>query len=365
MKVPFVSFETMHEEIKDEIYQEFDRVYTSNWFIQGDSLKQFEENYAEFCGAKYCVGTGNGLEALRLVLEAYGIGEGDEVIVPANTFIATALAVTYTGAKLILVEPDEETFTIAPAKIEEKITDKTKAFMAVHLYGQAADMDAICEIAKKHNVKVIEDAAQAQGALYRGKRVGALGDAAGFSFYPGKNLGALGDAGAVTTNDKELADKVRMLGNYGSDYKYHHIYKGTNSRLDEMQAAFLNVKLKRLDKWNAYRRQIADLYEAGITNPKIRKPQVAEYAEPVWHLYAVRTEERDALAEYLKEKGIGTTIHYPYPIHLHEAYRDLNIAKGSFPISEKIADTELSLPMYYGISREQVQYVIDVINNWQ
>lgn len=364
MKVPFVSFEAMHEEIKEDIYKAFDRVYTSNWFIQGNALKEFEDNYAAYCGAKYCIGVGNGLEALRIVLEAYGIGEGDEVIVPANTFIATALAVTYTGAKLVLVEPNEETHTIDPTKIEEKITERTKVIMAVHLYGQAADMDAICAIAKKYDIKVIEDAAQAQGALYKGKRVGSLGDAAGFSFYPGKNLGALGDAGAVTTNDKELAEKVRILGNYGSDYKYHHIYKGTNSRLDEMQAAFLNVKLAHLDKWNAYRRKVAAMYEEGITNPKIIKPKTAEYAEHVFHLYAIRTEDRDALAEYLKEHEIGTTVHYPYPIHLHEAYKDLQIPKGSFPIAESIAKTELSLPLYYGITDEQVQYVIDVINKW-
>lgn len=286
------------------------------------------------------------------------------MIVPANTFIATALAVTYTGATMVLVEPDEKAFTIDVTKIEEKITDKTKAIMAVHLYGQTADMDVVCALAKKYNLKVIEDAAQSQGALYKGKRAGGLGDAAGFSFYPGKNLGALGDAGAITTNDKELADKVRALGNYGSDYKYHHIYKGTNSRLDEMQAAFLTIKLDYLDKWNAYRQNVAEMYEKGITNPKIIKPQIMDYAEPVWHLYAVRTENRDGFAEYLKEHGIGTTIHYPSPIHLQVAYEDLNIGKGSFPIAEKISETELSLPMYYGILDEQVQYVIDVVNQW-
>lgn len=364
MNVPFVSFEAMHKEIKDQMYDAFDRVYTSNWFIQGEHLKRFEEKFAKYCGAKYCVGVGNGLEALRLILEAYGIGEGDEVIVPANTFIATALAVTYTGASIVLVEPDEESFTIDASKIEEKITERTKAIMAVHLYGQAADMDAICQLGEKYGIKVIEDAAQAQGAKYKGKRAGSLGDAAGFSFYPGKNLGALGDAGAVTTNDKELADKVRVLSNYGSDYKYHHIYKGTNSRLDEMQAAFLEIKLDELDKWNTYRRKVAAMYEKGINNSKIKKPAVMDDAEHVWHLYAVRTEDRDGFAQYLKDNGIGTTIHYPNPIHLHVAYEDLNIPKGSFPIAEAISDTELSLPMYYGITDEEVQYVIDVINKW-
>ncbi len=364
MKIPFVSFETMHKEIKEQMYQAFDKVYTSNWFIQGNSVKEFEEKYAAYCGAKYCIGVGNGLEALRLILEGYGIGEGDEVIIPANTFIATALAVTYTGATLVLVEPDEKTFTIDATKIEEKITDKTKAIIAVHLYGQTADMNPICQLATKYNLKVIEDAAQSQGALYKGRRAGSLGDAAGFSFYPGKNLGALGDAGAVTTNDKELADKIRALGNYGSDYKYHHIYKGTNSRLDEMQAAFLTIKLDELDKWNAYRRKVAAMYEKGITNPKIIKPQTMDYAEHVWHLYGVRTEDRDGFAEYLKEHGIGTTIHYPSPIHLQVCYEDLQIARGSYPIAERISDTELSLPMYYGITEEEVQYVIDVVNRW-
>ena len=365
MKIPFVSFEKMHDEIKDELTGKFQQVLAKNWFIQGEELAKFEEEYAAYCGVKYCVGVGNGLDALFLPLKAYGIGTGDEVIVPSNTFIATALAVSYTGATPVFVEPTLESFDIDPARIEEKITDKTKAIMAVHLYGQPAPMDEIMEIAKRHNLKVIEDSAQAHGALYKGKHVGSLGDGAGFSFYPGKNLGALGDAGAFVTNDKELADKVRALSNYGSDYKYHHIYQGNNSRLDEIQAAVLSVKLKNLDRWNENRRKTAQKYLTEIKNEKLILPVEMPYNYHVWHIFAVRTKERDRLEAYLNENGIGTTIHYPTAIHRQKAYKNLGLLEGSYPLAEEIAATELSIPMYYGMTEEQIRYVIDTLNRWR
>ena len=364
MKIPFVSFEVMHKEIESELDQAYKKVIGSNWFIQGKECEEFEKEFAAYCGAKYCIGCGNGLDALYLILRAYEIGEGDEVIVPSNTYIATALAVTYTGAVPIFVEPEENTFNINPSLIEEKITDKTKAIMAVHLYGQPAKMDEIIDIAKKHNIKVIEDAAQAHGATYKGAKIGGLGDAAGFSFYPGKNLGALGDGGAVVTNDKELADKVRALGNYGSDYKYHHIYKGNNSRLDEMQAAFLRVKLNSLDKWNEERNRIARRYLAEINNPKVKLPITCEDMTHVYHIFAVMCEDRDGLEKYLSDNGIGTNKHYPIPMHMQGAYADLNISEGTYPLAEKISAEELSLPMYYGMSEEQITYVIEKINQF-
>lgn len=362
MKVPFNDFHAMQVELKQEMQVAYNRVYERAWYIDGVEKKAFEEAFAAYCGAQHCVGVGNGLEAIRLILQGMHIGAGDEVIVPATTFIATALAVTYVGAKPVLVEVYPDTCTIDPTLIEEKITEKTKAIIAVHLYGQCCDMDAITKIAKKHDLRVIEDAAQAHGALYKGKKSGNLADAAAFSFYPGKNLGALGDAGAITTNEKALAEEIRALSNYGSDVKYHHIYKGTNSRLDELQAAFLSVKLRYLDKWNAYRRYVADEYFKRIENRAIKLPVVADYAEPVWHIYAVFTEQRDMLEKYLNQAGIGTTIHYPIPMHLQDAYADWNIKRGELPIAEKIAATELSLPMYYGITEEQIAYVCEIIN---
>lgn len=362
MNIPFVSFNVMHKEIENELEQAFKNVMQKNWFIQGSECEEFEKEFAEYCGAKYCIGCGNGLDALYLVLRAYGIGEGDEVIVPSNTYIATALAVSYTGALPVFVEPEEESFNINPALIEEKITDKTKAIMAVHLYGQPAKMDEILEIAKKYNLKVIEDSAQAHGATYKGVRTGNLADAAGFSFYPGKNLGALGDGGAVVTNDKELADKVRALGNYGSDYKYHHIYKGNNSRLDEMQAAFLRVKLRELDKWNKERNRIAERYINEIKNPKLKLPVTGSDMTHVYHIFGVLCDDREALEKYLADCGIGTNKHYPIPMHMQGAYADLNIPEGTYPIAEKISATELSLPMYYGMSEEEISYVIEKLN---
>lgn len=364
MKIPFVSFLPMEKELNDEIRGAFERVFTSSWYIEGKEDEAFEQTFAEYCGVSHCVGCGNGLDALMLSLKALGVGAGDEVIVPSNTYIATALAVTYVGAAPVFVEPDIDTFLIDPALIEAKITDKTKAIMPVHLYGQACDMDPIMEIAKKHGLFVVEDCAQAHGATYKGRKVGSFGDAAGFSFYPGKNLGALGDAGAALTNSKELADKIRALGNYGSDYKYHHIYQGNNSRLDEMQAAFLSAKLPLLDKMNEERRRIAKMYSEGIDNPKVITPVVREECVPVWHIYGVRCNERDALEKHLNDRGIGTNKHYPIPMHMQECYKELGISEGALPVAEEISATELSLPMYYGMTDEQVRYVIDAINEF-
>lgn len=364
MKIPFVSFLPMEKELNKELRDAFDRVLTRSWYIEGIEDKTFEKAFAEYCGVKYCVGVGNGLDALMLALKALGIGEGDQVIVPSNTYIATALAVTYVGATPVFVEPNIKTFNINPDLIETAITEKTKAIMPVHLYGQACDMDPIMEMAKKYQLKVVEDCAQAHGATYKGQKVGTFGDAAGFSFYPGKNLGALGDAGAVVTPNIELANKIRALGNYGSDYKYHHIYKGNNSRLDEMQAAFLAVKLPHLEKMNAERRRIAKLYTEKIKNPKVVIPYVIPECVPVWHIYGIRCTERDALEKYLNEKGIGTNKHYPIPMHIQECYKDLDIPQGALPIAEEISSTELSLPMYYGMTDEEIQYVIDVINEF-
>ncbi|MCR5202182.1 MAG: DegT/DnrJ/EryC1/StrS family aminotransferase [Lachnospiraceae bacterium] len=375
MNIPFVSFTPMEKELHSDIENAFKRVFERSWYIGGAENEAFEEAFSEYCNTGYCVGVGNGLDALMLSLKAFNIGEGDEVIVPSNTFIATALAVTYTGATPVFVEPDINTYNINPNLIEEKITDKTKAIIPVHLYGEAADMKPILKIAGKYNLKVIEDCAQAHGATYGGERVGSFGDVGAFSFYPGKNLGALGDGGAIVTDDKALADKIRALGNYGSDYKYHHIYKGNNSRLDELHAAFLNAKLPHLDRMNEERGKIAKAYYEGIKNSKIILPGIhasitnaeGSVSKPVWHIYAVRTRsgaEREALEKYLSNKGIGTNKHYPIPIHLQECYKDLGFKKGDFPIAEEISATELSLPMYYGLKDEEVKYVIDAINKF-
>lgn len=364
MEVPFVSFKPMEKELDKELRDAFDRVYTNSWYIEGKEDEVFEKAFASYIGTNYCVGCGNGLDALLLLLKALNIKEGDEVIVPSNTYIATALAVSYAGAKPIFVEPDISTYNIDSSKIEEKITSKTKAIMPVHLYGQPCDMDPIMEIAKKYKLFVIEDCAQAHGATYKGKKIGTFGDGAAFSFYPGKNLGALGDAGAAVTNNKELADRVRALGNYGSDYKYHHIYKGNNSRLDELQAAFLSAKLPHLDQMNEERRRIAKRYSTEINNPLIILPKIIGNVEEVWHIYAIRCKRRDELEKYLNDAEISTNKHYPIPIHMQGAYSDMNLEKGSYPIAEEISDTELSLPMYYGMTEEQISYVIEKINEF-
>lgn len=365
MKIPFASFEKMHSELRNELDQAYSRVLDSNYFIQGEECRKFEEKFADYCGVKYCIGVGNGLDALTLILRALNIGSDDEVIVPSNTYIATALAISNVGALPVFVEPAISTFNIDVNKIEDKITSKTKAIIAVHLQGRPADMDTINEIAEKYDLKVIEDAAQAHGAKYKGRKVGSLGAAAGFSFYPGKNLGALGDGGCVTTNDKKIADKVRALGNYGSDYKYHHIYKGVNSRLDELQAAFLSVKLNNLDKWNSERRRIAKRYINEINNPNIILPlSTDDEYEHIYHVFVIRCKKRNELETYLNSAGIGTVKHYPIPMHLQGAYKELGIPQGALPISEEISNTVLSIPMYYGMTDEQVSFVIDTINSF-
>ena len=364
MKIPFVTFLPMEKELHRELREASERVFARSWYIGGAEDEAFEKAFAAYCGTKYCVGVGNGLDALMLILKALGIGEGDEVIVPSHTYIATALAVTYAGAKPVFAEPDPRTFNLNPELIETAVTEKTKAVIPVHLYGQVCDMDPIMEVSKKHGLKVVEDCAQAHGATYRGRKAGTFGDAAGFSFYPGKNLGALGDAGAVVTDDPELAEKVRALGNYGSDYKYHHIYRGHNSRLDELQAAFLLAKLPHLDRMNEDRRRTAAKYTAEIRNPKVTVPYVMPECEPVWHIFGIRCAERDALERHLNGKGIGTNRHYPIPMHLQECYRDLGFGKGAFPVAEEISATELSIPMYYGMTDEEIQYVADAINEF-
>lgn len=366
MRVEFCSFRPMHDEIRKELDEAYKRVMDNSYFIHGKECELFEKEFAEYCGAKYCVGVATGLDAIYLILKALNIGNGDEVIVPSNTFIATALAVSYVGATPIFVEPEIDNYNIDVSKIEEKITNKTKAIIAVHLQGRAADMDAINEIAKKHGLKVIEDAAQAHGAKYKGKRVGTLSDAAAFSFYPGKNLGALGDAGCIVTNNKDIADMVRALGNYGSDYKYHHIYKGTNSRLDEIQCAFLRAKLPHLEKWNEFRRNVADRYLKEIKNPLITLPVKSdEVYEHIYHVFVIRCDRRDELEKYLNDNGILTVKHYPIPMHLQQAYSDLGLKEGDLPIAEEISKTVLSIPMFYGMTDEEINYVIEKINQFK
>ena len=364
MNVPFVSFLPMERELDAELRGAFSRVFERSWYIGGSEDERFEKSFADYCGTAHCIGVGNGLDALMLALKALGIGEGDEVIVPSNTYIATALAVTYVGARPVFVEPRLDSFNLNPELIESAITSRTRAIMPVHLYGQACEMDAIMAIARKHGLFVIEDCAQAHGATWKGQRVGSFGDAAGFSFYPGKNLGALGDAGAVVTDNDDIAAKVRALGNYGSDYKYHHIYKGNNSRLDELQAAFLSAKLPHLERMNADRRRISARYSAEIVNPKVHLPMVLTDCVPVWHIFAVRCDERDALETHLNARGIGTNKHYPIPMHLQECYRDLDLVPGALPIAEEISRTELSLPMYYGMTDDEISAVIDAVNSF-
>lgn len=364
MNIPFVSFKPMERELDADLRAAFERVYQRSWYIEGEEDAAFEKAFADYCGVEHCIGCGNGLDALMLALKALGVGAGDEVLVPSNTYIATALAVTYTGATPVFVEPDIRTYNIDPMRLEAALTERTKAVMPVHLYGQSCDMGPIMAFAKKHGLYVVEDCAQAHGATYNGRKIGTFGDAAGFSFYPGKNLGALGDAGATVTNNKTLADKIRALGNYGSDYKYHHVYQGNNSRLDELQAAFLSAKLPHLERMNAERRRIADRYLAEVHNEQIVLPYVLPGTEPVWHIFAVRCQKRDELTAYLAEKGISTNKHYPIPIHLQGAYASLHIPQGALPIAEEISATQLSLPMYYGMTDNEIGYVIDALNGF-
>ncbi|MDW8465856.1 MAG: DegT/DnrJ/EryC1/StrS family aminotransferase [Chloroherpetonaceae bacterium] len=360
-KIPFLSFEAMNAQIRDEIHQAFERVFFSNWYILGREVANFEAEYAKWNQVRFCVGVASGLDALHLSLRALGIGKGDEVIVPSNTYIATVLAVSFVGATPVFVEPRLDTYNIDPERIEEAITPRTKAIMPVHLYGQACEMDRIMDIAKKYGLYVVEDNAQAHGATYNGKLTGSFGIVNGTSFYPGKNLGALGDAGAITTDDEALYRKCQTLRNYGSQKKYYNEIIGYNSRLDELQAAFLSVKLKYLEKWTEERRRIASWYNEALRDvEEIVLPKVAPNATSVWHLYVIRTRRRDELQAHLQRNGIGTLIHYPVPPHLQEAYRHLGYKRGDFPIAEEIADTALSLPLFVGMSESDVNYVGDI-----
>lgn len=362
MKIPFLSFDETNTQIRDEIIKSFEEVYDGKWYILGQKLEKFEEEYARFNEVAHCAGISNGLDALFLSLKALGIGEGDEVIVPSNTFIATALAVSYTGAIPVPVEPCVRTYNLDPELIEAAITSKTKAIMPVHLYGQAAQMDEIMVIARKHNLYVIEDNAQAQSATYNGKKTGSFGHISGTSFYPGKNLGALGDAGAITTNDTKTLEAIRALRNYGSEKKYYNARIGYNMRLDELQAAFLLVKLKYLNTWIAARQQVARWYDEGLNGTgDIVLPQVANGATHVYHLYVIQTAHREKLIEHLSKAEIGTMIHYPVPWHLQGAYTHLGYSKGDFPIAESMANSVVSLPVWPGMKESDVQYIVDKI----
>ncbi len=356
--IPFLDLKAGYQECRKEMDAAYQRVMESGNYVLGPEVEKFENEYAQFCGTQFCIGVSSGLSALELILRAMQIGAGDEVIVPANTFIATWLSVSAVGARPIPVEPDETTHNINPLLIEAKITNRTKAIMAVHLYGQPAEMKAILDIAERHGLKVIEDAAQSQGAAYHGKKTGSLSHAAAFSFYPAKNLGAMGDSGAITTSDADLAEKIKMLRNYGSKIKYYHEWAGTNARLDPLQAAFLSVKLRRLEDWNARRRSLANLYRDQLGGiPNLILPREAPDRKHVWHLYVVRHPNRDGLRDYLAKNGITTVIHYPVPPHLQKAYTALGYHEGDFLLTEQLAREVLSLPLGPHLAAEQVGLV--------
>ena len=360
--IKFLDLEKVNNRFRDEIDARIKTILDKGWYLQGEENEKFSKDFAAFCGTKYALGVANGLDALRLIVKAYGFGAGDEIIVPANTYIATILAISDNGCTPVLVEPDINTYNINPDLIEEKITPKTKAIMVVHLYGQAVQMQKIWDLAKKYNLKVFEDCAQAHGAIYQGKRVGNLSDAGAFSFYPGKNLGCMGDGGAVTTNDEAIYNKIKALANYGSDRKYHHIYKGLNSRLDEIQAAVLDVKLPHLDADNNRRREIAKYYRENIKNPKIILPKTYDDKATVWHVFVVRTQNRDEFQQYLADKGIQTLIHYPTPPHKQDAYKEWHNL--SFPITEEIHRTIISLPMSPVMTDGEIHTVVEALNAW-
>jgi dTDP-4-amino-4,6-dideoxygalactose transaminase len=364
-KIPFLDLRAAYLELKNELDVAIIRSLETGWYIGGAEVEAFEVEYANYVGATHCIGVGNGLDALHLVLKAMGIGPGDEVIVPSNTYIATWLAVSYTGATPVPVEPDERTYNIKPALIEAAITPRTKVIIPVHLYGQPADLDPILEIAHRHKLFVLEDAAQAHGARYKGKRIGAHGDAVAWSFYPGKNLGAMGDAGAVTTNNPKLAEKIKMLRNYGSKVKYVNEITGYNSRLDPLQAAALSVKLKYLDEWNERRKKIAAFYLKELQATSLLLPCVPDWADPVWHLFVVRTPQRDEFQKHLESNNIGTLIHYPIPPHLQKAYHYMNAFPGTYPLSETIHKEVLSLPIGPHLSMEQAKRVIQTIQDFK
>ncbi|MGP8216191.1 MAG: DegT/DnrJ/EryC1/StrS family aminotransferase [Bacteroidia bacterium] len=362
--IPFFSFSEINKVEHDEIFAQFEKVYNSGQYILGENVKTFEKQFAEYYGTRYCAGVGNGLDALFLSLTALGIGNGDEVVVPSNTYIATVLAVTHAGAVPVFAEPSE-TFNISPENVEQAITSRTKAIIPVHLYGQACDMTRIMELAERHSIYVIEDNAQAQGAMHKKRHTGSFGILNCTSFYPAKNIGALGDAGAITTNNKELNEKIRELGNYGSRVKYVNNIIGYNSRLDEVQAAFLQVKLKYLDKWNKERVLIAEQYNNRLKEiGDLILPTVIAESTSVYHQYVIRTAKRDGLQEYLSRNNIGTLIHYPIPPHLQKAYSYLGFKKGDFPAAEKMADTCLSLPIYPGLTEDQVEFISGKIKSF-
>lgn len=361
--IKFLDLHKINERFRPEIDAAIKRVLDSGWYILGKEDEKFESDFAAFCGVKHCIGCANGLDALNLIIKGYGFGAGDEIIAPANTYIASILAITQNNCTPVLVEPDLKTYNINPDLIEEKITPKTRAIMVVHLYGQAVEMEKIQELAKKYNLKIIEDSAQAHGAIYKGKRTGNLGDASGFSFYPGKNLGCLGDGGCVTTNDDELAAKIRAIRNYGSNIKYNNILQGINSRLDEIQAAVLDIKYRFLDEDNEKRRKIADFYSKNIKNPLITLPETYARESHVWHIYPVRTVNRNKLQQFLLDNGIQTLIHYPIPPHKQQCFKEWNNL--SFPITEKIHEEILSIPISPVLSAAEMQKVIEVINEFE
>jgi dTDP-4-amino-4,6-dideoxygalactose transaminase len=358
MKVPFLDLRAGYLELKPEIDEAVARVLDSGWYILGPEVEAFESEFATYCMSTHAIGVANGLDALHVALRAMGVGTGDEVIVPSNTYIATWLAVSQCGATPVPVEPIVDTYNIDPARIEDVLTSRTKVILPVHLYGQPADLDPIITIARKHGLLVLEDAAQAHGACYKGRRIGSHGDAVAWSFYPGKNLGALGDGGAITTNDPEIADRIRVLRNYGSRVKYVNDVKGSNSRLDPIQAAVLRVKLRHLDKWNSRRKAIAAQYVQSLADTELALPYVPDWVEPVWHLFVVRHSQRDTLQQRLSEAGIGTLIHYPIPPHRQGAYAVDGYAAKVFPIASQLAEDVLSLPMGPHLGEEQVQQVI-------
>lgn len=363
MNVPFLDIHATYAELRESVDQAYHRVMDSGWYLLGEELESFEREFALYCGTQDSIGVGNGLDALALILQAFDIGPGDEVIVPAHTFIATWLAATNVGARPVPVDVDEHSFNIAPERIEDAITSRTKAIIAVHLYGRPSEMNAIRDIAEKHQLKIIEDAAQAHGALYHEKRTGGLGDAAAFSFYPGKNLGAFGDGGAITTNDSSLAERIRCLRNYGAEKKYVHQELGRNSRLDELQAAFLGVKLQWLDRWSKKRAEIADFYSRHLSDTPLILPNSAPHASSSWHLYVVRSTDRDTLQKKLATAGVHTVIHYPIPPHRQEAYGDYSTSAARLPIAEKLGGQVLSLPIGPQLTTSQTNYVVEQVRN--
>ncbi|EAK0848354.1 DegT/DnrJ/EryC1/StrS family aminotransferase [Campylobacter lari] len=359
--ISFLDLHKINARFEDKIKDKINEVINSGWYILGKQCANFETNFAQYCGVKHCIGVANGLDALRIIIKAYEFNKNDEIIVPANTYIASILAITDNLCKPILIEPDINTYNIDAKSIEEKITNKTKAIMVVHLYGQVCDMEPIYALAKKYNLKIIEDCAQAHGANFKGKKVGSLGDAAGFSFYPGKNLGALGDAGCITTNDDLLASKIRALANYGSHKKYENLYAGLNSRLDELQAGILDIKLKHLDSDNQKRKEIADYYMKNIKNENIILPKID--IDHVWHLFVIRTKFRDKLQKYLNENNIQTIIHYPIPPHKQECYKDFNNL--SLPITEQIHNEVLSIPISPVMTQDEILEITKILNKWE